>query len=869
MSNVEIPFTGVVIENSVDFIKTLFDLNHQKKAIMLLRSASDERQKDYEVEQVLTPNNLPGWAQLPFSPSTSNDIAQIAFTSGTEGIPKGILLSYRNQSDMVERLNSVMQIDHSIREYIGVPVYHSFGFGRCRIVSTVGGHFYIPPAGFDPLEIQAMLAAGEINSISAVPSLWRVLFEHAELFGDECLSLKWIEIGSQYMSAAEKRKLKALFPNAIIIQHYGLTEASRSTFLPIHKIDDEVLLESVGSAVGDTDIRCLDDGRIAIKGSLTAEYMIQSGDVCELLDEEGWFVTNDLGEISKGYLFYKGRADDMVNCGGVKVYAEAVEKALLERLGLTQGVVCARIKHDMRGEGLGIAYEKSLHVESERIMREAANVLSEMGVSSNGNVRLKEIETIPVTDTGKVKRKLVAQQFDLPASPATPLLEPPASESSKKHDLESHQVTRKERVAQLQVLWSTLLGGIEVSAEESFSDLGGDSLTSISAMLKMKKAGVPESIARGVIQGKTINQLVAQEFGDEIEEPRRNIDSSLPIKVVRGVLVLFVIFAHWSFGIFERLPESLGFLQTIAAPFFASGTPGFAVMYGVAIGFSFYPLYLQSPERLAKLISPILLLLGVGISSWALLRFGVGYIEGKPLTLTHFLNSFYSVLTYYFLATIMLRPLFYLIRYFDSPVITCCLLAVISHLLYVVVFMPLTLVPAEGMVEFLKLLVAAKYSFFNMMSGVLMGMAFGYALKRDPQAILTFRSSVGLSIALIIAAYLLSVLSGDSNQWLVWPTPTVPAWRWLFYLGVCIIAIFVIYKSLPVSNRFVKWLVEIFATIGLLAFPFYLSHEYVLPLKSLATHFGVPNFLALLVLVLIFIVGMSYFVIRSRKILFD
>lgn len=128
-----------------------------------------------------------------------------------------------------------MEMTSEIKEYVGIPVNYSFGFGRCRAISLVDGKFYVPEK-FDPLEIVRMLEADEINAISAVPSLWRVLLSFSDLITQELAKkVYWIEIGSQYMAAEEKLKLAELFPNAKIVQHYGLTEASRTTFLKIHE----------------------------------------------------------------------------------------------------------------------------------------------------------------------------------------------------------------------------------------------------------------------------------------------------------------------------------------------------------------------------------------------------------------------------------------------------------------------------------------------------------------------------------------------------------------------------------------------------------------------------------------------------------
>ncbi len=173
----------------------------------------------------------------------------VSFSSGTEGPPKMVLLSRGNLHSAVERLTEAQGITGEIREYVAVPVHHSFGFGRGRAVLNAGGSLWLPENGFDLSEFRQMLADGQINALSAVPSQLRVLLQNLDLFGGALASVRWVEIGSQYMSADEKLRLRTALPNARIVQHYGLTEASRATLL---RIDEEPaeLLEAVGRVEG-------------------------------------------------------------------------------------------------------------------------------------------------------------------------------------------------------------------------------------------------------------------------------------------------------------------------------------------------------------------------------------------------------------------------------------------------------------------------------------------------------------------------------------------------------------------------------------------------------------------------------------------
>src|SRR5688572_13234749 len=174
-SMIDRPVVGLVANNSPDFVAQAFACWKAGAAVVALRSKEDhERLRLAGGSEVRVPAPGDGWLEAALEPRDDDAVAQILFTSGTEGEPKGVVLTHQNLADVVARLNSVMAVSSEIREYVGVPVYHSFGFGRCRAVSAAGGRAFLPARGFNPVEINSLLEAGQINAISAVPSLWRV-----------------------------------------------------------------------------------------------------------------------------------------------------------------------------------------------------------------------------------------------------------------------------------------------------------------------------------------------------------------------------------------------------------------------------------------------------------------------------------------------------------------------------------------------------------------------------------------------------------------------------------------------------------------------------------------------------------------------
>jgi acyl-CoA synthetase (AMP-forming)/AMP-acid ligase II len=855
--------------SSIAFVREVLDLYHQQIPFVILRAPEHaDALRGFEIERTIEPAEHPssnhGWIHHePTQFCDANELAQVTFSSGTEGTPKAIALSHRALADVVERVNGAMKIDSSIKEYIGVPTSYSFGLGRVRACAAVGGSTYIPERGFDPVELAAMLEKNEINAFSAVPTLIRTVLGNPELFAAHATKLRWIEIGSQYMSGDEKRQLRELFPNASIVQHYGLTEASRTTFLDISNAPENAL-ESVGQPTGESKVRIADDGRIEIAGPHAAMGLLTSEGITPIVDDSGWLCTNDLGEMRDGFLFFKGRADDQINCGGVKLSPDAIEQKLCDRLGIKQGITIARVPDPVRGDGILLCYTPQTKVDEPKLAQITRSVLEEMGLKVGTALHIQSIAELPTTGSGKVQRSKLAElyqpvQIEIPAT---------APEHPNQSDAQADTLEAK-----LIHAWRVVLRQESVSLHTSFYEHGGDSLSSIALMLALEKAHIDRAVTARVFDGETIAQIVEthdQMQAGTIERAPRTNDriAGDTINAVRGMLVLWLIGIHFLPGVWERLPVDAEEIKRWLNPLYRMGTPGFAIVFGLGVGYFFLTQIDHKAPGVFTRIRIATVMVAIGIALLGAARFArfkfVGYDSPAPFASA----LIYSVLLYYFFAVTSI-PLWH--RLLSNPakrVASALILAAISFgIHYTVQEFWVQKTYSNPLAELVSLMVQAKYNYFFMTGTVMLGVAAGAHFHQSITHIKEqAKSYIATGLTLIAASLIVAISTGEISTWLDMGKPTLTIL--IGYLGIIIFALGAMIRILSTIPRsgILSSTIAALAACGVLSLPLFIGHELVVPCKDILVEIGLPGGPTLLASLGVFFVVGAYFVRRVMRI---
>jgi non-ribosomal peptide synthetase component E (peptide arylation enzyme) len=836
--------------NSLEFLRAVFAAYACGDLFAIARPDIDARDYAETVTPLVHDGETRGWGRLDHKPSAGDAPAQIVFTSGTEGRPKAIVLSRRNLADVVTRLNAVMQVTGEIREYIGVPVTYSFGLGRVRAVSAAGGAFFLPER-FDPAEIARMLAAGEINAVSAVPSLWRLILAMPEVIGEAGAALRWIEIGSQYMSADEKQALRQIFPRARIVQHYGMTEASRSTFLVVSEEEDAARLEAVGPA--DASVRIGPGGAIEIRGDHVALGRLEAGGrLVPLTDAEGWLRSSDRGEIRDGMLYFLGRLDDQMNLGGLKVGAEALEARITALVPEAAGhIAVTSISDPMRGETVLLALEPPADDLRDLVVAAALQALKERGVTAAGSLRSLGLEALPRTATGKIRR---AALRDIPAE--TPALAAVGAGETKE--------ALSPEEAHIVGIWRQVLGAVTVAPGDSFYDTGGDSLSGLQAGLLLERAGVPRAAINAVFEGASLREVAALCAEDAPPPPATGpkamadkTRTTWALTLTRGVAVLAVLASHWGPG----FGNIVGFDANYLTAFFRLGTPGFAMVFGIGVGLFMLPEMARNPGAVYYRTDRAALLVAAGAVLMSTVQLYYFYMRGDLMNWLTISTAMYSVLVYYVVmlasARLWLPPLARL----REPMVTLLILSLVLWGLWQLAAAVLPSTRYVSPIEAVRLQLVAGYSLFKLAAMSAAGAAVGYWMSRQADTDFVRRRLllVGGTGALFCGAAQLqaygTVLFTRSSQ------DHVSLTGMAFYGSFCLLCLGLFMSLLPgwaTAGRGLRALLRLALTFGGLALPVYVFHQLVIPVNKVLEISGVPEGPALLLPLAAFLAAMFY-----------
>ncbi|MEK6225688.1 MAG: AMP-binding protein [Chloroflexota bacterium] len=398
-------------------------------------------------EMELLPDLARECPPLAKAPLTGDDLAEVVFTSGTTGDPKGAMLTHRNILSNAIAATQIFPIGPKMRLLSFLPLSHMFEQLGGFFCVLLAGASVIYPTSRQPAVVRRTFKERKVSMVLITPavvkSLMLAIERSAEAQGKKELFEKLRRVARHLPMALRRvvffsvhRQFGGRFRYIIsggaaldpalgeswrelgidVIQGYGTTECSPG--LTFNRVELN-RLGSVGTPLPGVEVKIGADGEVLARGpNVFKGYWENEEATRAVLDDDGWYHTGDLGEIDKdGFLWLRGRKKDMiVLADGTNVYPEDIENALaadprIEALATPLRPVVATIVGLQRpGEDIQV-HGVFLVKDKEQV----ASIVRDTNVKLSGSQQIRgwtiwPEDEFPTTPTQKVKKRFVVER---------------------------------------------------------------------------------------------------------------------------------------------------------------------------------------------------------------------------------------------------------------------------------------------------------------------------------------------------------------------------------------------------------------------------------------------------------------------------
>ncbi|WP_336155969.1 plipastatin non-ribosomal peptide synthetase PpsC [Bacillus sp. 204(2023)] len=451
-------------------------------AALLLQSEKTEKQLlDIECEQIIIEDiQKQGETKNVDSSAEPHSLAYIIYTSGSTGKPKGVMIEQRSVIRLVKNSNYITFTPEDrllMTSSIGFDVGSFEIFGP--LLNGAALHLSDQQTFLDSHQLKRYIEHQGITTIWLTSSLFNHLTEQNEQTFSQ---LKHLIIGGEALSPSHVNRIRNVCPEVSIWNGYGPTENTTfSTCLHIQKTYE--LSIPIGRPVGNSTAYILNQwgvlqpvgavGELCVGGDGVARGYLGRPDLTKekfvphpFAPGDRLYRTGDLARwLPDGTIEYIGRIDDQVKVRGYRVELGEIESALRQIDGVKEAAVLARTAQTGSKELFGYISVKA-GTNAEQVRSLLARSLPNYMIPAY----IIEMETLPLTSNGKLNRKALPE----PNFTSKQTYAPP------RNDLED----------QLVLIWQEVLGIQRIGIEDSFFELGGDSIKALQVSARLGRYGL-------------------------------------------------------------------------------------------------------------------------------------------------------------------------------------------------------------------------------------------------------------------------------------------------------------------------------------------------------------------------------------------
>jgi long-chain acyl-CoA synthetase len=350
-------------------------------------------------------------AQLQPVEIDENDLALLPYTSGTTGRPKGAMLSHAN---LLANHRQMEQTRISVEEgdvvLCVLPLFHIYALNVAMAFSLSRGATVVVMERFDPLQTLEAISTQRVSVVIGAPPIYIAWLNTPGAEEYDLASVRYAVSGA----APLPRQVLERFQSEMgisIWEGYGLTETA--PLLTTVAMDERPRAGSVGCPVPGVELRLLDDkgqevrpgdpGEVVVRGpNVFSGYWRDAEATAEVLEEDGWFHTGDVGILDAGHLYLVDRKKDLILVSGFNVYPREVEEVLFRHPKVAQAAVVGT-PHPYTGEAVKavVVLRQGEEATAEDIIDFCRRYLARFKCPEV----VEFVDALPINPSGKVLRR--------------------------------------------------------------------------------------------------------------------------------------------------------------------------------------------------------------------------------------------------------------------------------------------------------------------------------------------------------------------------------------------------------------------------------------------------------------------------------
>ncbi len=342
------------------------------------------------------------------------EIGMMLYTSGSTGRPKGVPLSHETQLWGMEVCEAIFGDIAHHRFIVAAPMFHMNATFNVKMALAGGATVILLPA-FNARHYATAIERHKATWLTSVPTMLALVEREKDLLKTlDLSSVERISMGSAPLTQALFDKVQALFPNALINNSYGTTEAGPVVFGP-HPQGKAKPPTSVGYPVpgGAMELRegpSADEGVLYMRNpSVMAGYHNLPEQTAKVL-KDGWYRSGDIMRRDQdGWYYFVGRADDMFVCGGENIWPGEVEKMLERQEGVHQAFVVP-VPDEIKG---ALPFAFIVLRPGAALTEDAVKAFALANAPAYAHPRYVEfVPELPLAATNKIDRRALTQRAE-------------------------------------------------------------------------------------------------------------------------------------------------------------------------------------------------------------------------------------------------------------------------------------------------------------------------------------------------------------------------------------------------------------------------------------------------------------------------